>query len=165
MIGMSFDIEEKIPAKSVEAYRLPGGHKLGIGFTDEPYVNNGFSITDYSKDKDTVINGAKCFLIKSNKIVPSVVNGKVVDKILLFRLAINPALKSYNFSFISNKIIEHFGGGAIVYVDGVNESGPRINVHYTYADFTPVEQKLFDHYKALYDSNITLLDKFKKKWL
>ncbi len=163
MIGMAFDIE-KTPY-SIEPYEVspPDKFKKGISFVLEPFLPNDISIIDYSKDKDTIINGQKCFLIKRNKVSQPIYKGQKMEKVVSFQLAINPALKFYAFPFISEKIVQHFGGGAIVYLDGVSERGAKSTIHYSYTDFTPVEKKLFDQYQALYGANLALLDQFKKK--
>jgi hypothetical protein len=163
MIGMSFDMEKKPSAKTIETYTISSGSKLGMHFVNEPYLSNGLSVSDLTKDKDTVINGTQCFMIKNNKVVTSKGNRGGTEKILQIRMAINPSLKSYDFPFISEKIVREFGGGAIVYVFFLTENGSITTVHYNYSPFTPVETSLFDHYQLIYNSNLALLDKFKKK--
>ena len=162
MIGMSFDLEKKVTAKSIRTYKA-SDNKLGIRFFNEPYLSNGLSISDLTKDKDTIINGTKCFLIKNNRVVTAVGNKGATEKILQVRIAINPSLKSYDFPFISEKIVQQFGGGAIVYVAFLAENGSKTTVRYNYSPFTPVEKSLFDHYQMIYNTNLTLLDNFKKK--
>jgi len=155
--GMMFDIEKSSSSPIIEPYRLRmGERKMGQMFFPEPFLYYGVRVTDYSKVRDTIINGQKCFLLKRDKAVSISQNGKVVANVVNFRLAINPSLKSYNFPFISEKIVQHFGGGAVVYVEGGDESGIRSTVEYTYTEFTPTETKLFDYYQALYNSNIAL---------
>lgn len=163
MIGMSFDIEKKISVKTIETYRVSDGSKLGIRFITEPYLNNGFSVSDFIKDKDTIINGTKYFLIKNNRVASSRVRGSMGDKISQVRILINPSLKSYAFPFISENIVQEFGGGAIMYIAFVTDRGFETTVRYTYSPFTPVETSLFDHWQAVYDANVTLLDRIKKK--
>ncbi len=163
MIGMSFDIEKPVSAKTIEVYRAFGEGKSGVGIINEPYLANGFTVADYSKEKDTLINGAKCFLLKNNKVVSSTGNGTGAEKILQFQLAIDPALKSCAFNFISEKIVQQFGGGAIVYADFTAQDGSGLTIRYSYGELTPSQQGLLDHYRALYNANITLLDKFKNK--
>lgn len=165
MIGMAFDIESTPSSKTIEPYEFspPSKLKRGQNFVLEPYLTNGVDITDYSKDKDTIIDGQKCFLIKGKNVTSTNHKGKKMEVPINFRLGINPTLKSHALPFISEKIVEHFGGGAIVFLDGTTKNGIRGTVHYTYADFTPVDKKLFDYYKAMYDSNILLLDRFKKR--
>lgn len=161
MIGMSFDLEKKATAKTIQTYKVSNDNKLGIRFFNEPFLMNGLSVLDLTKD--TIINGTKCFLLKNNKIVNAMGNRGAAEKILQVQIAINPSLKSYDFPFISEKIVQQFGGGAIVYVAFLAENGSKTTVRYNYSPFTPVETSLFDHYQAIYDSNLALLDKFKKK--
>lgn len=163
MIGMSFNIEKKPSAKTIETYKVSNENKLGIHFVNEPYISNRLSVSDLTKDKDTIINGMKCFLVKNSKAVTGNGNKRGTEKILQVQIAINPALKSYDFSIISEKIVKEFGGGAIVYVDFLGEHGNKTTVHYNYSPFTPIETSLFDNYQMIYNSNLALLDKFKKK--
>ena len=84
------------------------------------------------------------------------------EKILQVRITIDPSLKSYDFPFISEKIVRQFGGGAIVYISYNTESGYNTAMRYTYSPFTPAETSLFNHYQAIYNSNLALLDKFNR---
>lgn len=163
MVGMSFDLEKKATAKTIETYKVSNDSKLGIRFFNEPFLMNGLSVTDLTKDKDTIINGTKCFLVKNSKVVTAMVNKRAAEKILQVQIAINPSLRSYDFPFISEKIVKEFGGGAIVYVVFLAENGSTTTVRYNYSPFTAVETSLFDHYQMMYNLNLPLLDKFKKK--
>lgn len=164
MMGMEFDIERNPTSKTIEPYEF-GEHKMkkGMNFAMEPYLSDGLTLSDYSKDKDTLINGQKCFFVVRNRVFQKVSRGRKLPKVIQFRMAINPALKSYEFPFIGEKIVDHFGGGAIVYLDGKTETGITFKGYNTYVRFTAREEKLFDHYQALYDANAALLDRFKKK--
>ncbi|TKC06944.1 hypothetical protein [Pedobacter frigoris] len=164
MVGMTFDINEKPSAKTIQPYQFnQETPKKGHTFINEPFLTKDLSLTDYVKEKDTVINGQKCIMIKRTKVIQNVYKGIKMEKIVQFRLAINPKLTSYAFPFVSEKITQHFGGGAIVYIDGITDSGVRGTIRYSYSEFSPADTKLFNHYQQLYESNITLLDKFKKK--
>ena len=67
--GLMFDIERS-SSPIIEPYRLRvGERKLGHMFLQEPFLDHGVVVNDYSKDKDTIINGQKCFLLKRDKVV------------------------------------------------------------------------------------------------
>lgn len=161
MIGMSFDIDKKPSAKTIETYNVSTGNKPGIRFINEPYLSNGFTVSDFTKDKDTVIDGKKYLLIKNNKVITTKANNGASEKILEVRIAINPSFKSYDFPFISEKIVQQFGGGAIVYIAYITESCYNTTVRYNYSPFTPAETSLFDRYQAIYNANLALFDKLK----
>ena len=95
MIGMAFDIETTPTSKTIEPYEF-GEEKMkkGNNFVMEPYLSDGLIISDYSKDKDTIINGQKCALIRRNKIYQKTFRGRKLAKVIQFRMAINPALKT-----------------------------------------------------------------------
>lgn len=157
--GLRFTVDKQSPSPKIEPYGFANNEKkIGTSFISEPFLVNGISVNDYSKDKDTIINGQQCFVVKRNKVVPIIYKGKVIDKFVDFRIAINPSMKFYKFPFISEKIIDHFGGGGIMYVEGRTESGMLNKIVYLYRDFTPAETKLFDHYQALYNTNKDLFD-------
>lgn len=162
-IGIAFEVEEVSSSKKIEPYKYnQETSKKGINFVSEPYLTHGLVPADYVKEKDTLINGENCLLLKRTKVIENVFRGTKLGKIVQFRLAINPKLTFYAFPFVSEKIVQHFGGGAIVYIDGITENGIKSKTHYTYTEFTPKDMKLFDHYQELYNSNIQLVDKFKK---
>ena len=163
MIGMSFDTDTKPTAKTIETYRVADASKRGIRFINEPYLINGLNVSDLIKDKDTIVNGAKCLLLKNNKVITSQVKGSRGDKILQVKILINPALKSYSYPFISEKIVEEFGGGAILGVAFLTGSGLKTIVRYTYSPFSSAETGLFNKYQDLYHQHIALLDKLKQK--
>ena len=164
MMGMAFNTETTPSAKTILPYKFsPDNPKKGTTFTNEPFLARDLTPNDYVKEKDTIINGQQCFFIKRTKVIQNVYKGMKLDKIVQFRLAINPKLPFYAFPYVSEKITKHFGGGAIVYMDGITQRGYRSIMHYSYSEFTNADDKLFDHYQELYNSNITLLDKFKSK--
>ncbi len=163
MIGMSFDIEKKPSAKTIEIYRVGDGNKKGVRFFTEPYLSNGMNLSDLVKDKDTTINGTKYILLKNNRAIDSPVKGNRGDRISQVRVLIDPTLKSYSYPFISEKIVNEFGGGAIMYVALITEAGLKTTVHYTYSPFRPSDTDLFNKYQELYNQNIALLDKLRKK--
>ncbi|MEJ2884416.1 hypothetical protein [Pedobacter sp. GR22-6] len=165
MMGMSFDLDSMPSPNAIVPYQYSRekAKPRGNTFVPEPYLSEGLSVSDYSKGKDTVINGQKCFFITRNKTVEFIHKGKKMPKVVKFCMAINPAFKSYALPFVSEKIVEHFGGGAIVYVDGATEDGSTSTLEYVYSDFTSAETKLFEQYKDLYNSNKTLLAPLKKK--
>lgn len=164
MIGMNFDAEKIPSAKAIQPYQFSlENPKKGITFINEPFLAGNLTTADYVKEKDTIISGEKCFLVKRTKVIPIIYKGREYGKIVQFRLAINPKLTSYAFPFVSEKIVQHFGGGAIVYMEGRTDRGYKSATHYSYSDFKPADKILFNRYQELYESNIALLDKFKKK--
>jgi len=160
MIGMDFDAEKTSAAKAIQSYQFSlENPKKGITFVNEPFLAGNLTTADYVKEKDTIISGEKCFLVKRTKVVPIIYKGRESGKIVQFRLAINPKLTSYAFPFVSEKIVQHFGGGAIVYMEGRSDGGYQSATHYSYADFKPADKILFNRYQDLYESNITLFIK------
>lgn len=163
MLGMRFDIDKKPSAKTIETYRVSDGTKKGARFFVEPFLLSGLTPTDLVKYKDTIVNGTKCILLKNTRPIESAVKAYKRDKLVAVKILINPALKSLTYPFISEKIAKQFGGGAIMYVDLITEAGFRTTIQYTYSPFKPTDTKLFDNYQELFNQNIALLDKLKKK--
>ncbi|WP_285011091.1 hypothetical protein [Pedobacter faecalis] len=163
MVGLLFDVDQAPSSKTIEPYQVHVDKpKRGTGFIIEPYLQQDVKPTDYVKEKDTVINGQQCFLVKRTKVVQHEYKGRKLDKVVKFRIAINPNLPFYALPFVSEKIPQHFGGGAVVYIEGEMESGVTSTLHYAYSDFTDADQKLYAYYQGLYQTNIELLDGLKE---
>lgn len=163
MTGMGFNTEKRPASENIKVFKSES-KLLGYMLTSEPFlVKYGFKINDYSKGKDTVYNGKKCFFITANGNI-SVQNNSAEDKLLSTRMVIDPGIKGQNYPFISEVIALHFGG-AIVFVESHFQSGLNVSMQYRYkTELTSVYRAIFDKYQSLYFSNIKLLDQLKTNY-
>lgn len=161
-VGMQFNAKEVPTRNHIESYKLK--NKIyGYGLSPEPFfTEKGYTIEDFIREKDTVINGQNCFIVKTNRIVP-VINNGTKDKLLFIKMVINPSITGQNYSFISDKVAKQFGG-AIVIVESKYGSGASGSLKLNYLiKLTAHHKAIFDKYEALYNANITLVKRKKGK--
>ena len=162
MTAMTFNVDtlgpgEEIKALKVEAKTPRIGYPLGL----EPFLNNGIRLEDLSRSQDTVINGKKCILLKTTKEIKLSTPGQE-DSVVSLMIAVDPSLKDYSFPFISEKIPNSVGGGAVTLIKSTLKSGLVYYMSFTYRKSTPAEKQVFNKYEALYLSNSAMLDELKK---
>lgn len=157
-LGMIFKVNDEPNNKNIKTYTIENKN-AGYGLNPEPFFfEKGYTIEDFSKVKDTVLNGRNCFIIMTNKIISTKINS-VEDKLLFIKMVIDPSVVDQNYSFISSIIVKHFGG-AIIRVESKYGSGLSTSLKFNYlSKFSPAYKLLFDKYEAVFKTKIALVDR------
>ncbi|MEJ7557109.1 MAG: hypothetical protein WKF66_02305 [Pedobacter sp.] len=157
-VGMGFNVKKEPIEKNIKTFTAKS-KDLGYGMIAEPFLpKDGYSVKDFAKVRDTLINGQKCFVILANRKVPVTYNG-IMDELLFTKMVINPKIIGQNYPFISELLTKSFGG-AIVFAQSQYKSGVKFSMKLDYKqELTAAYSVIFDKYWGLYLSNIVLVDK------
>lgn len=160
LTGLAFDRESQNDSKVIRAYDKQS-KGVSFAFSKEPFISKEtYSLEDYKKVADTIIEGQTCFVIMANRNVHVSYNS-TEDELLYTKMIVNPKIHDQTYDFISKAISKKFGG-AITAVASKYKSGLSLSTSYRYSfGFVTKDKVIFDQFESLYLANLSLLEKYK----